>query len=406
MKIVCAGGGPAGLYAAILAKLRSSGHEVSVIERSPYATTQGWGVTFADGFLDDLYRCDPVSARELRAASLLWQDQVVRIGDARPVHLGGRYGFSIGRTRMLEILTRRARELGVGVRFEESVEPDALPDADLVVVADGVGSRLRAAHAGYFGTSAVPGRNRYVWLGSTKEFDVFTFAFERTPAGWVWFFGYPSSGEASTCIVECSPRTWQGLGLDTLLPREGVDLLERLFARHLEGHRLLDPVGGYGDDPWRIFRHVRNRTWVRSAPGEPHLALVGDAARTAHFSIGAGTVLAVGDSIALAKRLPTTAASLPAALADYDQARRAQVAPLQETAVTSMTWFEDIDRHLDQDPVKAAYALVDRRGDQASWRYQLHLATQVGGVRQVRRRLTSARRTVRARLRGERLAVG
>ena len=378
MRIACVGGGPAGLYAAVLARL--GGHDVTVLERNPAGATYGWSVTFAENFLDDLYRHDPVSARSVHGEALLWADQVVRVSDTREVHLGGKYGYSINRTRMLEVLADRAIALGADVRFSTDVDDPDTVGADLVIAADGAGSRLRTRHAEHFGTTIDPGRNRYVWLGTSKAFDAFTFAFERTPAGLVWFYAYPSSQEASTCIVECSPGTWAGLGLDTAEPDAARRMLEEVFARALDGHALLGPV------QWLHFREIRNRTWVRG-----NLVLMGDAAHTTHFGVGAGTVLAVEDAIALAAALRGSS-DVATALAAYDTGRRATLGPVQDMARRSMQWFERIDPTPEADPVRFAYSLLDRRGDQPGWQYPVHRATQIDPLRRVRRSITAARR--------------
>jgi anthraniloyl-CoA monooxygenase len=398
VKIVCVGGGPAGLYFAVLAALQSAGNDVTVVERNPPDATHSWGVTFGEDFLDDLHRSDPQSARAVRTAALLWSEQVVRVGGHRPVHLGGKYGYSIGRGRLLEILTERCRRLGVRFEFGREVDSAADLDADLVVAADGVGSRLRSAHAGHFGTTLEQGENRYIWLGTSRLSAVFTFAFEPTPAGWVWFYAYPSTGGASTCIIECSPRTWAGLELDRMGPSEGLRMLERVFAGPLECHRLLEPPGGLGPAPWRQFREVRNTTWRRD-----NMVLVGDAAHTTHFGIGSGTVLAVQDAIALAEAV-RDAPDVATAVAVYDDRRRPELGPIQDMAARNMRWFENVDEEItggvDEDAVRFAYSLLDRRGDQAPWRYRLHKATQIDGVRQARRTVTSARRSLRGLRRG------
>lgn len=411
MKIVCVGGGPAGLYLAILARLRSGGRdEVTVVERGGAGATRGFAVTLGEDILDGLYRTDPVGARSVRAAAQVWGEQVVEIGSpggrSRPVHLGGRYGYSIGRARLLEVLTGRARQVGVDVRFSTAVTGDPAEDpltsgADLVVAADGVNSSVRARHADHFGTEIGHGRNRYVWFGTSRAFEAFTFAFVPTEAGWIWFHAYPAAECVSTCIVECSPRTWTGLGLDTMDPEAAMRMLERRFGRALDGHCLIAPPG-MGASPWLRFREVRNSTWRRD-----NVVLIGDAAHTTHFAIGSGTVLAVADAIGLADALygdgdgTPPAADLPGALAAYDARRRAVMRPIQDMARRSMEWFETVDERLDQDPVRFAWSLLDRRGDQGPLHYQLHRATQIGPVRRVRRRLTSARRYRRALSRGE-----
>ena len=261
MKITCVGGGPTGLYFALLSKLRSPRSEVTVIERNAPGATHGWGVTWGDELLDDLYACDPVSARRLRGASLLWGKQVVRIDGRPPVHLGGKYGYSMSRSRMQQILTDRASELGVRLEYGQAVDDDSALDADLVVAADGVGSRLRAQHVEHFRPTITTGRNRYIWLGTSAVLGAFTFAFERTAAGWVWAYGYPSTGGTSTFVVECAPSTWTGLGLDRMTPDAGLRLLESVFAKVLTGHRLLEPPTAAGRSPWLHFREIRNASW-------------------------------------------------------------------------------------------------------------------------------------------------
>jgi anthraniloyl-CoA monooxygenase len=390
MKITCVGGGPTGLYFALLSKLRSPRSEVTVIERNAPGEIHGWGVTWGDELLDDFYACDPVSARRLRSASLLWGKQVVRIDGRPPVHLGGKYGYSMSRSRMQQILTDRASELGVRLEYGQAVDDDAELDADLVVAADGVGSRLRAQHAEHFAPRITTGRNRYIWLGTSAVLAAFTFTFERTAAGWMWSYGYPSPGGTSTFVIECSPSTWTGLGLDGMSTDASLRLLESVFARVLAGHRLLEPRATAGRSPWVHFREIRNATWRHG-----HVVLAGDAAHTTHFGIGSGTVLAVQDAIALADAVFAPGARLSNALDAYDRRRRTVMGPIQDMAMRSMGWFEDVDAHMSGDPVRVAYSLFDRRRDQAPWRYQLHLATQIEPLRQVRNGLTTARRSVR-----------
>ncbi|MFZ0119467.1 MAG: FAD-dependent oxidoreductase, partial [Pseudonocardiaceae bacterium] len=208
MKIVCIGGGPAGLYFAISAKLRDAGHDITVIERDPAGATYGWGVVYWDDLLDMLFRNDLDSAQEIRAASVLWQEQRVILRSEQTAYLPG-YGFSVGRAALLDILAQRATELGVDVQYCHEVDDPSDPaDADLVVVADGANSRVRQRHGDHFGARVDIGGNPYIWLGTDKVFDSFTFAFEQTSAGWVWFHAYPSSAGISTCIVECAQATW------------------------------------------------------------------------------------------------------------------------------------------------------------------------------------------------------
>ncbi|GGU74150.1 FAD-binding monooxygenase [Streptomyces filipinensis] len=401
MRIVCVGGGPAGLYFSISAKLRDAGHEITVIERDPPEATYGWGVVYWNDLLDILHRNDPESARAVSAGSVLWRDQEIRLHGSRhdgTAYFGG-YGYSMGRAALLDVLTRRARALGVDVRHGQRLEdPADLPEADLIVAADGAGSRLRLSRAEHFGTRVETGRNPYLWLGTDRQFDSFVFDFEETPAGWIWFHAYPSvRGRISTCIVECSPQTWQGLGLDTLETEDALPLLEKIFHRALDGHSLISSSRG-GPAKWQRFQHLSNTTWYDDTDG--NLVLVGDAAHTTHFTLGSGTRLAMIDAIVLAHAL----ARYPdprVALREYDRHRRAELHPVQAAARSSMAWFEQLDDYLDRDPVSFAYAMSVRQGRQHPWRYQVHLATQIAAARRARRAYDTGKRWYRDRRRGE-----
>jgi len=391
MRIACVGGGPAGLYFAALAKLGDPAHEVTVFERNPAGVTPGWGVVFWDDLVDGLYASDPVSARAIRRSALSWGDQEVRVGGRPVAHLGG-YGFSIARGRLLGLLAERAAGLGVELRFGHEVgDPAEVADADLVVAADGAGSRLRRRDAAHFGPRVAAGRNLYIWLGTHQVFDAFTFAFERTRAGWIWLHAYRYDAGSSTCIVECPPETWRGLGLHRLAPDEALRTLERVFARHLGGHALLDRPPGLERARWLTFRRVSNATWHHG-----RVVLVGDAAHTTHFSIGSGTKLALEDAMALARHLRDHG-DLPTALAAYEAERRAALRELEAEARRSARWFEDLGRHVELPPVQFAYALRSRRrGEDARWRYLLHLATQRPSIRRSRMALSRLRRARRA----------
>ena len=394
MKIVCVGAGPAGLYFAISAKLRDAGHDITVIERDPAGATYGWGVVYWDDLLDMLFRNDPDSAQAIRAASVVFQEQRVILNSEQTGYLPG-YGYSVGRASLLNILAERATELGVDVQYRHEVDDtSALTDADLVVICDGANSRLRQRHGDRFGAQVDVGGNPYIWLGTDKVFDSFTFAFEQTSAGWIWFHAYPSSSGTSTCIVECTQQTWQALGLNSLSSQDSAGLLEKIFEHALDGHALISQSRG---EParWQRFTHLTNKTWCHN-----NLVLIGDAAHTTHFTLGSGTRLAMIDAVMLAQSLyehqdPATAAQ------DYDRRGRAALRPIQAGARSSMAWFERADRYLDRDAVAFAYAMSARHGAQPPWRYQMHLATQIPAVRTAMRGVDTARRWYLARRRGE-----
>jgi anthraniloyl-CoA monooxygenase len=394
MRIVCIGGGPAGLYFAISAKRRDAGHDITVIERVPPGATYGWGVVYWDDLLDILFRNDPDSAQAIRAASVLWQEQRVILCNDQAAYLPG-YGFSMGRATLLDVLSERATELGIDIEYRHEVDDlSAVAGADLVVVCDGANSRVRALHREDFGARVDVGGNPYLWLGTDKVFDSFTFAFEQTSAGWIWFHAYPSSVGISTCIMECAQRTWQALGFDSPNSEDSTRLLEKIFENALDGHSLINQSRG---EParWLHFTQATNKTWCHD-----NLALVGDAAHTTHFTLGSGTRLAMTDAVMLAQSLYEHE-QLSDALGAYDRRGRAALRSIQARARTSMAWFERADQYLDRDAVAFAYSMAARQGPQPPWRYQLHLATQVPAVRIALRGFNTVRRHYLARRRGE-----
>jgi 2-polyprenyl-6-methoxyphenol hydroxylase-like FAD-dependent oxidoreductase len=372
VKVVCVGGGPAGLYFSILMKLRDQDHDVTVYERDPAGSTYGWGVTYWGSLLDKLREGDPVSARAVEDASVRWSDGVAHVRGSTTRHQGDE-GFGIGRHRLLELLAGRARDLGVRVVYEHEAEPGEVAGsaagAGLVVAADGVRSALRGRWAGHFGTEVAVGRNPYIWLGTSKVFDAFTFSFVETPHGWIWCYAYRYGAEGSTLVVECAPETRRGLGLDRGTEADSLALLAELFADVLDGH----PLTGRGDAgapaQWLTFRTLTNRTWHRE-----NVVLLGDAAHTTHYSIGAGTSLALEDALALTAALhagPAAAAAPPgaalpdaaaldSALTRYENVRRAELLSVQSAARYSARWYEDLPRYL-RLPPEQMFALLGQR---------------------------------------------
>jgi 2-polyprenyl-6-methoxyphenol hydroxylase-like FAD-dependent oxidoreductase len=351
MSVACVGGGPAGLYFAILMKAHGPDHDVRVFERNPPGLTYGWGVVFWDDLLEELEAGDPETASQIRASSFRWNGQLLAVDDKEPVHVGG-HGYGIGRQRLLDILVERARDLGVQVEFEREIESaDELLDADLIVASDGVNSPLRDLHRGRYQTDVVVGRNKYIWLGTSRVFDAFTFAFVPTDAGWIWCHAYGFDTSTSTFIAECSPETWTGLGFDRLDESQSIRLLERLFERQLQGEGLQSKAR----PTWLNFRTVTNEKWRTD-----NVVLMGDAAHTTHFTIGSGTRLALEDAISLATSLQTEP-SLATALERYETERRRALARTQSEARFSARWFENVSRYIDLEPRQAFALLMERR---------------------------------------------
>ncbi len=354
MRIACLGGGPAGLYFAISMKVRDARHEVVVVERNRPDDTFGWGVVFSDQTFDNLRANDPESAAAILAEFVHWDDIEVHFS-GRCITSGG-HGFAgIARKRLLQLLHDRCRALGVELRFEtEFTDETAFADADLVIASDGINSRIRDAHAAWFAPDIDVRPNRFVWLGTRRRFDAFTFLFIETGHGWVWVHAYPFDADTSTFIVECQESTWRGLGFDRMTTEETVAACQRLFADHLDGHALMSNANHLRGSAWISFRRVN---CARYHHGK--LVLMGDAAHTAHFSIGSGTKLAFEDAIDLATRLHD-GSTRDEALAGYQEARRLEVLKLQSTARNSMEWFENVPRYVHFTPEQFAYALLTR----------------------------------------------
>ncbi|MFC7535886.1 bifunctional salicylyl-CoA 5-hydroxylase/oxidoreductase [Sphingomonas sp. GCM10030256] len=354
MRIAVVGGGPAGLYFSCLMKLREPAHEVTLFERNREGETFGWGVVFSDQTLESLQAADPVSAAAIAGEFAHWDDIAVHI-HGETIRSSGHGFIGIARKRLLEILSSRARDLGVDLRFE--TECGESPEGfDLVVAADGINSRLRDARREVFGVEVDVRRNKFVWLGTGKAFDAFTFAFEQTDAGWVWAHAYRFDEELSTFIVEMSEETWRGLGLDAMAQDAATALCERIFARHLDGEKLLSNSSHLrGSAAWLNFRRISCKRWHHG-----NLVLLGDAAHTAHFSIGSGTKLALEDAIALADVLNRPGLPLDRALEKYQSEREIEVVKLQNSARNSTEWFETLERYLHFEPIQFAYSLLTR----------------------------------------------
>ncbi|HVR45978.1 MAG TPA: bifunctional salicylyl-CoA 5-hydroxylase/oxidoreductase [Candidatus Binatia bacterium] len=355
MRIACIGGGPAGLYFGILAKQRFPDWTIRVLERNRPLDTFGWGVVFSDATLENLHAADEPTHREITQAFAHWDDIEVHFR-GHTMRSGGHGFCGISRKHLLHILQRRAAELGVDVRFEADVtDVDALRrDCDLLVGADGVNSRVRAAYGEAFRPNLDSGRCRFVWLGTTLPLDAFTFIFERTEHGWFTVHAYRFDEELSTFIVECREETYLAHGLDSAGTEETIAFCERLFESYLRGHRLMANSAHLRGRDWLNFTKVNNAHWVNGSA-----VLMGDAAHTAHFSVGSGTKLAMEDAIGLVDALAASS-DKAAALQRYEEIRRIEVLKLQNAARNSTEWFENVARYATLPPEQFAYSLLTR----------------------------------------------
>ena len=357
MRIACLGGGPAGLYFAISMKLRDPGHQIEVFERNRPDDTFGWGVVFSDQTVENLMANDPASGAIIRDEFVHWDDIAVHIR-GETIRSSGHGFIGIGRKRLLNILQERARALGVILHFEQeaSADLDDWQDYDLVIAADGANSRIRDRYEAHFDVDVQVRRNKFIWLGTHKAFEAFTFAFEHLPEGWVWAHAYRFDEDLSTFIVEMAPETWERLGLANKSQDESIAWSEQVFAKYLDGHGLMTNAAHLrGSAAWLNFRRIVCGTWYYR-----NLILLGDAAHTAHFSIGSGTKLALEDAIKLAEVLNRPGLPRDQALLEYQQERNLDVLKLQNSARNSTEWFETLDRYLDFEPIQFAYSLLTR----------------------------------------------
>jgi len=360
VRVVTIGGGPAGLYFALLLKKAHAEHDVTVLERNPPGVTFGWGVVFSDQTLQNFHAADEETYHNIVEPFAHWDDIDVVVGD-RTITSGG-HGFSgIARRTLLGILHRRAVSLGVDVHFNcnvASIEAlDSIPacnNADLIVAADGVNSAIRHERAAVFKPHLDVRPAHFVWFGTTRPFDAFTFFFVQNELGVFQAHCYRFEDGLSTFIVECDDESWRRAGFDGADASTTIAICERMFSQWLDGHHLLSNATHRERSPWVNFVRVTNERWF-----DDNVVLVGDAAHTAHFSIGSGTKLAMEDAISLARAV-STHSSLPSALQTYQDERMIEALRLQNASRNSMEWFENVRRYIHLPPEQFAYSLLTR----------------------------------------------
>lgn len=341
MRIISLGGGPAGLYAALLLKLADPRHEVSVIERDPPGTVRGWGVTFWDDLLDGMRASDPESAAEIAQAAARWDGLETEVQGRPRVVQQDFWGHSISRSTLISVLSRRAEALGVEIRYGQQASADDLAtEADLVIAADGVRSGFRTAHSKALAARVDNGRNQFVWLSTPKPFPAFRFIFAQPAAGWACAYAYAYSAQASTFVAELPPETYENLGLSGMDAAESMATLEDVFGWQLDGHPLSVQPKDDGTAPWGTFPTVWCQQWY-----DGNVAVMGDAAHTTHYSIGFGTKLALEDAIGLARSMAQEG-EVSAGLRRYQEQRIRDLRVPRRDARYSQRWFEQVERYL------------------------------------------------------------
>ena len=364
MRIVCIGGGPAGLYFAILMKKLNPAHQITVVERNKPYDTFGWGVVFSDATMDNMRVWDPVTADAIQVAFNHWDDIELRF-KGQLIRSGGHGFVGIGRKHMLNILQARCEELGVELVFERDVDSDLeFPDADLIIASDGINSKIRNRYEDVFKPDIVTRPNRYIWLGTNKLFDAFNFIFEETEHGWFQAHIYKFDDTTTTFIVECPEHVWLAHGLDKADQQQSIEFCEKLFGKHLDGYPLMTNARHLRGSAWLNFQRVKCEQW-HHFNGKSHVVLMGDAVHTAHFAIGSGTKLALEDAIDLTKLFQEegdTVDNIPAVLARYQEVRGIDVLRLQNAAWNAMEWFEVCDARYcnTMEPEQFMYSMLTR----------------------------------------------
>lgn len=365
MKIVCIGGGPAGLYFGLLMKNLNPHHDITVVERNKPYDTFGWGVVFSDATMDNMRLWDAETADEIQKAFNHWDD-IELLFKGRRIRSGGHGFVGIGRKRLLNILQARCEALGVKLLFErEGDTDDSYPDADLVIASDGINSSIRQKYEDVFRPDIVVRPNRYIWLGTHRLYDAFTFDFRKTEHGWFQAHIYKFDENTTTFIVECPEHVWLAHGLDKADQQASIAFCEKLFTDNLQGHALMTNARHLRGSAWLNFqRVVCEQWWLKNQHGS-HVVLMGDAVHTAHFAIGSGTKLALEDAIELVRQFRDhgdDVSQLGQVLQHYQEARRIETLRLQNAAWNAMEWFEVCgQRYCDPlEPEQFMYSMLTR----------------------------------------------
>ncbi|MDT4968440.1 MAG: hypothetical protein QOJ64_3177 [Acidobacteriota bacterium] len=350
MRITIIGGGPAGLYFALLMKKQNAAHEIRVFERNGPDDTFGWGVVFSEKTLSYLKEQDEESHAKITDSFEIW-DNVDVVHRGQKVSIRGNRFSGIARIKLLHILQERCRQLGVDLRFHSEVS-DVVAEAkhcDLLIGADGINSSVRQTYAKAFGPQLSVGKNKYIWYGTNQLFHGLTLTFHQSDAGVFAAHSYKFNKATSTFIVECDEQTWESAGFAKMSDDETRDYLTEVFREDLGEHPLLS-----NNSKWINFVNVRNSHWSHD-----NVVLLGDALHTAHFSIGSGTKLALEDSIALYKCFQATD-DLRAALLEFERVRKPIIEEYQDAAHESLIWFENARNYMNLDPLSLAYSLMTR----------------------------------------------